>query len=394
VTVIGIDGADWRVMDPLLAQGDLPNIAALIDHGVRAPLRSVAPLVSPAIWTTIATGVERERHGIHDFDFKDRRLIASTDRKFESLWSIASAAKMRSIVIGWWATYPAEKIDGVVISERALKIREDDVNEIFGGKVRPPAAAALVHPPEVAALVGDLLFHKFEITDPSAIYSNELSKMRKEDAGVVGALNRLREAHGPFRLEMILLRGLDPVCHFFWRFFEPDAAVYTEAERPSERGLERYAEVIPNYYRYVDSLLGELDLLERPNHVTILISDHGFEAGRQRFNRGALSGTHKSENAMTGIFVASGGPVRQGVIAEQLSIMDIAPTILTILGLPLADDFAGRLPTDILDAGWVAAHPVPRVASYVRNLGAPPNRTSSPADDRLREELRALGYVE
>ena len=53
ITLVGIDGATWDVIDPMLAAGELPTIARLIEEGVRARLRSQKPLVSPAVWTTI-----------------------------------------------------------------------------------------------------------------------------------------------------------------------------------------------------------------------------------------------------------------------------------------------------------------------------------------------------
>lgn len=68
VSIIGIDGATWRVINPMLAQGQLPNLSSLIEQGVRAPFRSEPPLFSPPIWTTIATGVSRAVHGLRRFE--------------------------------------------------------------------------------------------------------------------------------------------------------------------------------------------------------------------------------------------------------------------------------------------------------------------------------------
>ena len=96
VTLIGIDGATWRVLDPLLARGELPNVARLIANGVRAPLRSRIPLYSAAVWTTMATGVRRERHGITDFQMPDGHLSASVHRRVPAIWTVVSRAGRRS----------------------------------------------------------------------------------------------------------------------------------------------------------------------------------------------------------------------------------------------------------------------------------------------------------
>ncbi|MEW6747957.1 MAG: alkaline phosphatase family protein, partial [Planctomycetota bacterium] len=64
VLLIGLDGADWRIIEPLLAEGALPNLRAIVDGGVSAPLRTIEPMLSPVIWTTIATGRAPEDHGI------------------------------------------------------------------------------------------------------------------------------------------------------------------------------------------------------------------------------------------------------------------------------------------------------------------------------------------
>ena len=68
VLVVGIDGASFRVMDPLLRDGRLPNLARLIERGTRTALRSENPMASPVLWTTIATGQSRQDHGIEGFD--------------------------------------------------------------------------------------------------------------------------------------------------------------------------------------------------------------------------------------------------------------------------------------------------------------------------------------
>ncbi len=72
IVLIGLDGADWQVARPLMEQGRLPVLSALVAGGASGELTSIPPMISPALWTTVVTGVGRERHGIHDFVYKER----------------------------------------------------------------------------------------------------------------------------------------------------------------------------------------------------------------------------------------------------------------------------------------------------------------------------------
>jgi hypothetical protein len=86
-------------------------------------------------------------------------------------------------------------------------------------------------------------------------------------------------------------------------------------------------------------------------------------------------------------------------VLEGATILDVAPTILHVLGLPLAQDLDGRVLTDALDPAWLAAHPIATVSTYAGPavLLDPATReqvTESPADAPMREQLRALGYIE
>ena len=67
LVILGIDGADWKIIDPLLQEGCLPNFSKLIEKKYRLPLPSIYPHLTPPVWTSIFTGVNPGKHGIHDF---------------------------------------------------------------------------------------------------------------------------------------------------------------------------------------------------------------------------------------------------------------------------------------------------------------------------------------
>ena len=112
--VIGVDGGEWKVIRRLWAEGKLPHFKAIADRGITATLHT-AYNSSPVIWTTIATGVIPEVHGITDFVVPTPRgdvPVSSAVRKVPALWNMLSRAGRRVAVLGWWASWPAEPVNG------------------------------------------------------------------------------------------------------------------------------------------------------------------------------------------------------------------------------------------------------------------------------------------
>ncbi|MEW6742486.1 MAG: alkaline phosphatase family protein [Planctomycetota bacterium] len=109
VLLVGIDGAEWDVINPLIEQGRLPNLARLKREGIYGTLRSFEPILSPIIWTNIATGKTPEKHGIGWFMVQSektgRRLpVTSRVRKCQALWSMLAKRSLTAGIVGWWAT--------------------------------------------------------------------------------------------------------------------------------------------------------------------------------------------------------------------------------------------------------------------------------------------------
>ncbi|HEY5658848.1 MAG TPA: alkaline phosphatase family protein [Myxococcota bacterium] len=401
VTIIGIDGATWDVIDPLFARGELPNLRRIVDAGVRARLRSEQPLVSPAVWTTVATGVSRREHGLKRFAQRGGELVSARERRAPALWTLASRGGLRAAAIGWWGTYPAEPIHGVVVSERAMKLRDEDLRARFRKPLLPARLAQLTYPPEVLELLAATLFRMPQRTAEQTDEDFLLERLRVEDAAGLRALAELRERTGAFDLELLLLRGVDPVSHVFWRYHEPGAAAYAGLPPVDPDAQARYASAVEDHYRFVDALLGELPAQPGPRRAIFLLSDHGFEAHWEPAADGtSLSGHHRSDDTLYGIFVAAGGPLQRSARLEgAVSIYDIAPTVLHLLGLEVADTLPGAVREDLLAPDWVAQNPVRGCERYPGPpTDLPPEAAragpETEVDQRLREELRALGYIE
>src|SRR5262245_32183077 len=123
ILVIGLDAADWAVLEPLIDRGDLPNLKQLVARGASGVLRSEEPMLSPILWTTIATGREPLDHGILDFveadaDSGDLVPVSARQRRVPAVWDLVSAAGLDICLIAWWGSWPAYPLHGRVVSDR------------------------------------------------------------------------------------------------------------------------------------------------------------------------------------------------------------------------------------------------------------------------------------
>lgn len=248
--VVGVDGGEWSVIEELWNRGDLPSLAAVAERGVTATLRTDY-IASPVIWTTIATGVTPDRHGITGFVVSTPRgdvPVSSTVRSAPAIWSMVSAAGGRVAVLGWWASWPAEPINGIVVSDRAL-------HEV-GDRVYPPDY--------LPRLLNDL-----EMADHEdlAFGGNPASEARDR----LVALTARRLAADGFDLVLAYFRSVDIASHNHWRHFRPDRFLPPAAGEAAAHG-----EAVPEAYRALDRAIGEIAAAAGPDVNLLVVSDHGF----------------------------------------------------------------------------------------------------------------------
>ncbi|MGH7823290.1 MAG: alkaline phosphatase family protein, partial [Candidatus Binatia bacterium] len=122
--VLGLDGMDPRAVDLLMSEGKMPHFAKLRQGGAYGRFRSQDPMLSPILWTTIATGKSPTEHGIGHFVTVNQKTgeelpVTSQMRKTKAIWNIFSDAGKEVGVVGYWATWPAETVRGSVVSDHA-----------------------------------------------------------------------------------------------------------------------------------------------------------------------------------------------------------------------------------------------------------------------------------
>jgi len=182
-------------------------------------------------------------------------------------------------------------------------------------------------------------------------------------------------------LFMAYLKGIDRIEHHFWRWREP------QFFRSDER--RHYSKVIDNYYVFTDSLvkdiLGELD----DETLVFIVSDHGHGAV---FNHEGLSGSHG--NAPNGIFIAYGPGIHRGRWLAQASVLDIAPTILAAMGLPVAKDMDGKVLRGTFTDDFFNHSPISLVDTYGPRQRRDSEQIDKEVDAELIKRLRSLGYIQ
>lgn len=347
VLVVGVDGAEWTVIERLWAEGRLPNLRRMADRGVAFRLETIHH-ASPVIWTSIATGVRPETHGITDFAVPTAagdQPTSSTLRRVPALWNMATAADRRSAVIGWWATWPAEDIDGVVVSDRALSPLDR--------RVAPAQFLDRFLAIETAARAA-----------PGHFGGNQATRIQDQVmAATAGEL--CREG---FDLVLVYLRSIDITCHFDWKYLEPDA--FGELD-PAEiaAGRERIAAA----YDAADDAVGALREAVGPGATVVVLSDHGFHSMEREELRVLLD--LDAVLAQLGQLERGSGGVD---MARSLVYTYASPSHL--MAKKLRYCLAGREP-----GGTVDAHEIPAVRSRLEAaLGRVSWAGGSPAL-RLRE---------
>ena len=118
VIFLGLDAADWSLLDVYMARGVMPNLAQLTTEGTSGHVKTLSPALSPLVWTTMMTGTSPLEHGILDFLQFDpvsgnEEPITSSERRVPAIWNMATEAGKRAAVFGLWATFPAETINGL-----------------------------------------------------------------------------------------------------------------------------------------------------------------------------------------------------------------------------------------------------------------------------------------
>ena len=246
--LLGVDGAGWAVLDPLIAEGAVPHFAALAKDGVTAELATVEPVISPTVWTSIATGRSPEAHRITDF------LKSALDRQVPTVFERLAAAGHRVGLFDYLATWPPSRLPNGFLVPGWTR-RDDSVT-----------------PPDAFERAGRTPPYRYSL-EGLRTRPEYLANARRELALKAPQWLALAKA---FDVEIgaVTFYSVDALGHRFWHDAFPEA--FGPGVPPPDPA---YAGVIREAYLGVDRALGKIRASLAPEDVLIVVSDHGFEAG-------------------------------------------------------------------------------------------------------------------
>ncbi len=402
LVVIGIDGATWDVIDPMIANGELPNLASLKARGAWGPLITVGPQVSPVVWTSFSTGQFGRIHGILDFVYPyepgPKRPVQSTERRVPALWNLVSEAGGKVSVVGYFVTYPAEKINGVMVSYKSPQKQPDSD---YPADALAPIREQLdsIFAEEKKTLWSRFLPWDFDPANPPAENDPAAEAFRMVSGRVERRIlsaeyNRraaLYLAQSPHDLFISYFGLVDYTSHSLWKFMD-DADFELKASPESKRLL---GNVVQESYRFIDEFIGDLLARSPVNANFVIISDHGFGSATGIFsvkehNKDRLTGNHRPN----GIFLAAGPDIRAGRI-DGLTIIDVFPALAYLAGISVADDLPGDLELQLFTDRHLGENPPSFTRAYA-NSG--PTVVDAAGASRAAHEdsigaLQGLGYV-
>lgn len=277
VLVIGLDGATFTVLNPLMRSGYLPNLSAMIESGVHGVLQSTMPPFSASAWASFMTGKNPGKHGL--FDFRTPVMINSlrpftnaTSIRSRTLWRLLSDGGKKVGVINVPMTYPPEEVNGFMIGG------------IFTSSIQHKCFYPVELSQKIFNAIGDYKpepdWDKYREDGSRNVGYDVILKLLND----VTCLSQKRGEAALFLLQefdwdffMIVFTSVDRVQHFAWKYLDPSHHHY-QAE-----AAKRYAESLAGYYSGLDRIIGDLTQVAGEDVHVIVLSDHGFGPQYKKF---------------------------------------------------------------------------------------------------------------
>lgn len=396
VTILAIDAASLELITNATADGRLPNFGRLLDAGAVMHLATIHPTSAEAVWAAAATGKLPQKNGVHALGaYRPARLgrsDAGAARRGETLqllpeycyanallrfgllaedpytsaafrarpfWSILSALNIPVAVAGWPLTQPAPAVLGYLVSDEYPR-------HVVGTGVAiedPPS----VSPPGALAELADVI-HALPPEDTEAISAalGGVSETPGRIDRMVDQIVQTLETTRPTQVAAVRYQSLDPIGHYYLRYATPSAfGDVTDDER------RRLGPVLEAHYALIDAAIGRaMDTLGSED-LLLVVSGYGMEPlglGKRLLERvlgdPELSGTH--ENGPDGFLIAYGASVARNRNLPRGSVVDLVPTMLYFMGLPIGRDMDGFARTDIFPPAFSEAHPLTYIPTYDR----------------------------
>jgi len=396
VTILAIDGASLDYIAQRVADGRLPGFGRLLEGGVSLYLETVRPTQPAPVWTSVASGKYPPQTGVRaaaryeygppgeaiellpDFCFSQALVhfgllravgYQSSAVRARPLWTILSGQRVSAGVIGWPVTAPAAPLRGFLITDefRPGPVPDGAPSDVVSGL--PAGSAAGPNPANRVAMFGapaDAVLRASAVAGgPLAVHAGTVDDPPlARDAWRREIAVQLRDEYRP-RLLAVRYEGLDRAGHLYLRDARPRAFGGS-----GQNGEPRLAAILDRHYAFVDAEIAQALDTMGPDDALFVVSGFGMEPiglGKRVLARVLgqpdVPGSH--EDAPDGFLLAYGVPIRSGR-ARLGSIVDVAPTVLYLLGLPVARDMDGVARTDLFKPAFTATRPIAYIPTYER----------------------------
>lgn len=282
VVLIGIDGATFSVLDPLMRDGVLPFLRDWSSGGVRAVLRSTSHPLTPIAWTTLMTGRDPGNHGVFDFVRMDLQgahptyaLGTSADVRVETLWAMVSRHGRRVTCLNFPCMFPPPAIDGFVVPgfvpwrylSRAVHPRD----------LYPRLTSLSAFDAKTLALDWDI--ERKALQGLPEREFDEWIRFHIAREAQWFAITQLLMREEPCALTGILFDGVDKLQHLCFHLLDPELA-----SRHTSEWAQRIRGLCLDYFRQLDGFVATIVETAGPDANVFIASDHGFQsAGGQIF---------------------------------------------------------------------------------------------------------------
>jgi len=292
--MIGWSGADWRVANPLIDQGVMPQLANIVNNGVIGSLTGFAPQVAPMLWKTIVTGKHPHQHNVSGATKEDTC-------KCGSIWQLAASQSLPAQAIAW--PFPQGDVFPKGRDDLAdLRLRPEDVDQ---------------------RLIG--------------LFIQDTDKLDEQRHGKIlqTLMIRLAELYSCHNRALHTLASEPPgLFCVHYRFIEQITHDFMQPSVINAQDSELFKDVIQGAYRLQDVLLADLLKPTEPQCSVFIVSAHG---------RPDPVATRRN----SGIFAAAGRGIKRDEFVHGTAVADITPTLLHHMGLPIGKDMDGRVLTEI-----------------------------------------------
>jgi predicted AlkP superfamily phosphohydrolase/phosphomutase len=386
IVIVAVDAGSLDFITSVTASGRLPNFGRILDAGAVMHLATIHPTSAEAVWAAVATGKLPQKNGVRSagsyrfpgggdpilllpdycfshllvrFGFLIEQPHTPATLRARTLWNILGALGIPVGVVGWPLTYPAQPVRGYLVSDLHHRL------------IATPAGVddtSAVYPPEIH----EVALRAAEDVDAEAdpvMQAPSLDRRYDAPGRTDRAYDRIARALGatrPTQIGIVRYQSLDPIGHYFLRYVMP-----SEFGDVTDEEQRRFGSVLEQHYALIDDAIGRAIRSLAPDDLLLVVSGYGMEPigiVKRLLERAVgdpdLSGTH--EAAPDGFLMAYGGPVVRGRLTSRASVVDVVPTVLYFLGLPIGHDMDGFARTDLFKSSFTEERPITFIPTYDR----------------------------